>query len=353
MYNGKVVTQPPYVLICKVRNHTCEAQRAAQQWRDIQLELGTHWRQPIYIDSSNMTIDLANANPHIPLYYIISRGGDTILWNTSKVASTDSASRKCFVQNAVGNLLSVDGVALNMNTSIRPHEYASNGIFRPCVTKECATEAECPLEHLYNHDGSSWVQQFKQFAQNGLKRPINRLYDDGEIMSVWHMLNHALDQDPVMVRDYERVGIPLLAGGQRDWEAFTSKWRWLNTEGFRARFISDPELLTFDAEYSEYDVAGRAEVFWSHAFAFYRWWMSQGRRYLEVSTRGRPAQLATGAIHAVSRTSRRLASLALRTTSTRRHQSTPGTLLAGRVGREGRTKATISRSASRRCGTPG
>lgn len=68
------------------------------------------------------------------------------------------------------------------------------------VTAACAAEAECPLSYLYENDGLEWVQGFKQMAQNGLKRPINRLYDDGEILGTWHMLNHALDEDPVMVR---------------------------------------------------------------------------------------------------------------------------------------------------------
>ena len=39
-------------------------------------------------------------------------------------------------------------------------------------------------------------------------------------------------------------------------EAYTSKWRWLNTQGFRSLFIDDPGLATYNAEYSEYDVSG-------------------------------------------------------------------------------------------------
>ena len=111
MYKGVEVTAPPYYVVCKVRNRTCERTQSALEWNSIQLELGTHWRQPIYIDNSNLTIQLANTHPEIPLATIISRGGDTILWNTTKQGpgfknmSTDTASRKCFVQNAAGNLL--------------------------------------------------------------------------------------------------------------------------------------------------------------------------------------------------------------------------------------------------------
>ena len=205
-------------------------ERMAEKWRDIQLEAGTNWRLPIYAElcpkidlncTSKYTVALGNAHPEIPLTFIVSRGGQTILWNTTKDASVNSMSRKCFLQTAAGNLLSVDGVAMNMNTTLDPHSYSHGGIFRPCVTKACAAEAECPLESLYKHDGQSWVTLFKEMKDR-FTRPVNRLIDDGEILGVWNSLNHALDMDPVMVRDYDRVKIPRLSGGNRDWRVATA-----------------------------------------------------------------------------------------------------------------------------------
>jgi hypothetical protein len=175
-------------------------QQMAEKWRDIQLEAGTNWRLPIYAElcthgkmcTSNYTVELANSHPEIPLTFIMSRGGQTILWNTTHDTSINSASRKCFLQNIAGNLLSVDGVAMNMNTTLRPKSYGNGGIFRPCVTKECAAEAECPLEYLYKNDGRSWVTLFKEMKGN-FTRPVNReaplnmcVLRSPLNMSVWH-----------------------------------------------------------------------------------------------------------------------------------------------------------------------
>ena len=82
----------------------------------------------------------------------------------------------------------------------------------------------------------------------GLNRPLELFFDDGEYLG-WcththprslktparylaiieqkfrsdNNLAHALDEDPVLVEDYEKLQIPRMPWGQRDWMTCRSK----------------------------------------------------------------------------------------------------------------------------------
>ena len=50
-------------------------------------------------------------------------------------------------------------------------------------------------------------------------------------------MSHALDQDPMIVADYEKLGIVALPDGGRDWLSYTSMWRAKNTQTFKSGLL--------------------------------------------------------------------------------------------------------------------
>jgi len=82
-----------------------------------------------------------------------------------------------------------------------------------------------------------YAAKFKDWQADGLNRPIELLFDDGEYLGWYNGLSHALDQDPMMVADYEKLGIVALPDGGRDWLSYTSMWRAKNTQTFKSGLL--------------------------------------------------------------------------------------------------------------------
>jgi hypothetical protein len=134
------------------------------------------------------------------------------------------------------------------------NESASEGgrcVLRPCVS----CEHDCG-DAIAKADGAKYAAKWHEWQRWGLSRPIELLFDDGEYLGWYNGLSHALDQDPVMVADYNKQGLTSLPDGSRDWLTYTSRWRAKNTLSFNKVLLQDPSLPTFNATYGEYTVGG-------------------------------------------------------------------------------------------------
>ena len=134
------------------------------------------------------------------------------------------------------------------------NESASEGgrcVLRPCVS----CEHDCG-DAIAKADGAKYAAKWKEWQRWGLSRPIELLFDDGEYLGWYNGLSHALDQDPIMVADYDKQGLTSLPDGSRDWLTYTSRWRAKNTLSFNKVLLQDPSLPTFNATYGEYTVGG-------------------------------------------------------------------------------------------------
>ena len=85
-------------------------------------------------------------------------------------------------------------------------------MLRPCVS----CDYDC-MDAIAKRDGEIYASKFKSWQAWGLKRPIDLLFDDGEYLGWYNNLAHALEVDPVILADYDKLAIALLPSGQRDW----------------------------------------------------------------------------------------------------------------------------------------
>jgi hypothetical protein len=95
---------------------------------------------------------------------------------------------------------------------------------------------------------------------------VSRINNDGENTEIY-MIAGVLDPcpfdaDPVMVADYKKTGIPLLANGKNDWYTFVSRWRTRQSNNLVKKLTSSansPELK--GALFSEYEIQGTSIFF--------------------------------------------------------------------------------------------
>jgi hypothetical protein len=245
----------------------------AQQSRLLGLELAQHWHYPLFMGGWNQSIHDANHHPELPLAARISRGGTSTIGaqGANQIDPSVINRSHCFLQSKDGILLGLTGIPRPSEGSARGRSCntsANNGglcVLRPCVT--CAFDCGDALARLdgkkFLGDPSAPTVDGRGFhgwttgnPLNPLRRKVDMLYDDGEYLWWFHMLHHALDLDPVMVADYESLGIVNMSDGERDWLTYTSMWRAKNTETFRKTMVDTPSSPVFNATYGEYLVGG-------------------------------------------------------------------------------------------------
>ena len=224
----------------------------------LQLEFANTWYYPLYLSHdgiSNETIhQVYNKHPEIPIAHTISRGDVSTLGAPGGKAIDSSVQSRpeCFLQNAAGELLMPSGYPRPSGKVC--NESAGQGgrcVLRPCVS----CKYDCGDE-IAKSDAAKYAAKWRMWHSWGLNRPIELLFDDGEYLGWYNGLRHALDQDPVMVSDYEKLQILNLSDGSRDWLTYTSQWRTKNTLAFNSVLLKDATLLTYNATYGEYTVGG-------------------------------------------------------------------------------------------------
>ena len=269
------VDNPESCYACK--NQTCfnsvgdhcfnkSSGRSDAMYLALESELATNWNYPFFISHDglkNSTIALFNAKPEIPIGHTISRGDISTLGAPGGHALDISIVNRpeCFLQNAKGQAITPQGnprPKTTCNESLHgPNCCSQPGTGGRCVLRPCVSCAFDCMDAIAKQDGAKYLAKFAEWQSYGLKRPLELLFDDGEYLGWYNNLAHALDVDPVMVADYEKLQIDRLPGGQRDWMTYTSRWRAKNTETFKAAMLNgNPTDLTYNATYGEYTVGG-------------------------------------------------------------------------------------------------
>ena len=199
---------------------------------------------------------------------------------------------ECFVQNAKGEALLINGnprPKVTCNETAHGPNCCGNAtaggrcILRPCVS----CEFDC-TDAIAKRDGAKYLARVKEWESWGLNRSLELFFDDGEYLGWYNNLAHALDEDPVLTADYDKLQIPRMPWGQRDWMTYTSRWRAKNTETFKAAILQDNSSdITYNATYGEYTVGGDT-LFRSHINDSWIW-MGNGK-WAEMRTINSPGR---------------------------------------------------------------
>jgi hypothetical protein len=250
--------------------------RFDEMYLGLESELAVNWHYPFFISHDglkNETIPLFNAKPEIPISHTISRGDISALGAPGGHALDISIVNRpeCFLQNAKGQAITPQGnprPKTTCNETLHgPNCCSQPGTGGRCVLRPCVScDFDC-MDAIAKQDGAKYLAKFRAWQSGGtdkhgnrvegLKRPLELLFDDGEYLGWYNNLAHALDVDPVMVADYEQLQLDRLPGGQRDWMTYTSRWRAKNTVTFKAAMLNGkPTDLTYNATYGEYTVGG-------------------------------------------------------------------------------------------------
>ena len=148
-------------------------------------------------------------------------------------------------------------------------------------------EFDC-TDAIAKRDGAKYLARVKEWESWGLNRSLELFFDDGEYLGWYNNLAHALDEDPVLTADYDKLQIPRMPWGQRDWMTYTSRWRAKNTETFKAAILQDNSSdITYNATYGEYTVGGDT-LFRSHINDSWIW-MGNGK-WAEMRTINSPGR---------------------------------------------------------------
>ena len=138
-------------------------------------------------------------------------------------------------------------------------------MLRPTGSAASATANGCP-DALFDEEAEGYQTHGEWGKYGGFKGTVSRINNDGENTEIY-MIAGVLepcpfDADPVMVADYKKTGIPLLANGKNDWYTFVSRWRTRQSNNLVEKLTSSadsPELK--GALFSEYEVQGTSIFF--------------------------------------------------------------------------------------------
>lgn len=223
--------------------------QAATNVLNIQSEMATNWNYIISLPLGTpamMTnvIGYANANPSIPLSWIVLRAqvqGGTKLWN-------QSMPNDHYLQNSSGGFLNPNG------------QVQSGKFWRPTA----------PVSS-YISDGQ-WQQGNLTSATSTLTRDINFVNENGEVFYLY--LNSAMAQDP-------QVQNAITLSGLTPQEYLARMCVKNDTGSYRNYFMNLPR--TDSANYSYYKVDGHPV--WSFNYQYFRQimkpmdWVTGGTRY--------------------------------------------------------------------------
>eukprot|EP01052_Picozoa_sp_SAG31_P036030 SAG31_NODE_4434_length_3233_cov_1.725909_2_plen_218_part_00 len=135
----------------------------------------------------------------------------------------------------------------------RMRQWQSWGLNRPLeLFFECVKIPDCRPSVYVSHQPTSHLS-FSSYSCFFFLSDVS----DGEYLGWYNNIAHALEEDKVLVADYEKLQIPRLPDGQRDWMTYTTRWRTKNTETFKAAILqAHPSDITYNATYGEYTVGG-------------------------------------------------------------------------------------------------
>ena len=235
----------------------------------IQAELAKSWNYVVILDGAsasqigslyyNSTIPLMNAHPEWPVEIgIIRVNAHTQTKRPFRAAiNSNSLPDSCYLQTKNGTFIDYQGRPVQNATKKRYLRITSAG-----------NEAKvCPDAH-FDSDGEFFVKLFRGLLAGStpdsprpspaLTRPVDYIWEDGEIFSAAMQAQDGLALDPVVLADYKAQGLQNVSvhggGTGFDWRTFTSRWRLRITARFRDIFLEDSgaAALLANATYGEY-----------------------------------------------------------------------------------------------------